>query len=145
MNLNQQITDVMFKINRQLKHAMSRNTKLSNLTLIQLETLVFIKNNPDVQMNMISEYFSITNPSATSLLNKLASLGFVTRESDKEDRRVVRISLTKRGTMILEEGLKRKNEHISAILRHIPDEEKKNMLLIMTNLTKRLETMSYEK
>ena len=47
-------------------------------------------------MGELAEGLSVTTPSATGLINPLADMGFVVRERDEEDRRVVRVRLSER-------------------------------------------------
>ena len=63
---------------------------------MRCETLRFIEQNQRPTMQEIAKQLRITAPSATSLVRKLSALGWVERVAGA-DKRVVRISLTKKG------------------------------------------------
>jgi DNA-binding MarR family transcriptional regulator len=122
-----------------MKENMIVETELVNLSFLQIRTLTFIhRSGTAVQMKDIAEHFSIEMPTATSLLNKLARLHLVTRTIDKKDRRVVRVSLSKKGEQVLEEALRMKTQRIEQILAHLSDEQQKNLYTILQTLAEKL-------
>ena len=50
-----------------------------------------------LKISEISTYMKVTNPTTTQVINGLEQKGYVKRCVDKEDKRVVRISLTSKG------------------------------------------------
>ena len=64
---------------------------------MRCETLRFIAENDAPTMREIAKYLRVTAPSATSLIRKLFSLGWIERKQSGSDKRVVRISLTAKG------------------------------------------------
>lgn len=137
--INDGIVELMFKIPRLLKENMNFDSKTSHLTVLQLQTLVFLKKKGKSQMKEISDQFSITMPTATSLLDKLIDMKLVEREEDKNDRRIVIISLTESGKKILQEAIKNRNIKMSKLLSYLNFSDKKELLRIMGNLVKKLE------
>jgi len=74
---------------------------------LRIETLTYVRDQKAPSMSDIAQYFSITAPSATSLINALVKSGLVTRTVDARDKRASRISLTKEGRRMLAETQKR--------------------------------------
>ena len=94
-----ELVEMIFKVSRLMKEEMSFTNNLIHLSILQIQTLIFLKQNKDkkVSMSDIAENFRIELPSATSLLNKLYDLKLVERNVDANDRRLVLITLTGEG------------------------------------------------
>lgn len=50
-----------------------------------------------VRVSDISDYFNVTRPSITKMVNELEDMGAVSKTPDPDDRRVIRVSLTELG------------------------------------------------
>ena len=129
--LNESLLDIMVSVNRLLRQKMVISSTITHLTLIQLEALLLIDRSKKIQMMEIAEYFHITKPTATTLLNKLVSLGYVERLDVKGDRRVVGLALTKLGNTILKDAKEIRAQKINKILSVLSEEDKEHMLRIM--------------
>ncbi|MEI6532563.1 MAG: MarR family transcriptional regulator [Candidatus Roizmanbacteria bacterium] len=129
--LNESLLDIMVSVNRLLRQKMVISSTITHLTLIQLEALLLIDRSEKIQMMEIAEYFHITKPTATILLNKLVSLGYVERLGVKADRRVVGLALTKLGNTILKDAKEIRSQKINKILSVLSVEDKEHMLRIM--------------
>ena len=66
------------------------------LTMAQLRTLILLSQGPQ-RMGSMSRYLGTTLSSATSMVDRLVDKGLVERESDHDDRRVVKCRLTASG------------------------------------------------
>ena len=66
------------------------------LTMAQLRTLVLLSQGPQ-RMGSMSRYLGTTLSSVTSMVDRLVDKGLAERESDPDDRRVVKCRLTARG------------------------------------------------
>ncbi len=138
-NINSEIVELMFQISRSMKERMVFSSTAANLTLLQLLTLGFIKKSQKaVQMKDIADYLSIEMPTATSLLNKLFRLNLVNRVVDKEDRRIVRINLTKKGDTLVDEAMKRHGERIEKMLSYLDTKQKEDFYEILKILSNKL-------
>jgi len=136
-----ELIETMFKILRLMKKEMSYTHNLTHLSILQIQTLVFLKQNKDkkVTMSDIAEYFRIELSSATSLLNKLCEQKFVQRHDDKEDRRLVIITLTEEGKTLLEQAMSQQRKKLEGILSYLSGKEKNELLNIFKTLNNRLQ------
>ena len=73
---------------------------------LRCETMHFIATAKNPTMQDVAAYLRVRAPSATSLISNLAKSGFVSRQGEKGDRRVVRILLTKAGEKVLRDYAK---------------------------------------
>jgi DNA-binding MarR family transcriptional regulator len=131
--------EAMFKNSRLLREKAHFSSDVSNLSIMQMQTLNFIKRQNKVPMSDIAEYFHIELPSATSILNKLVALQLVKRLKDPNDRRMVRVILTSEGDAILKEVMKKKALHIEKMLSFLSKEEQSELLRLIEKLNSRIE------
>jgi DNA-binding MarR family transcriptional regulator len=138
-SINTQLVENMFRMSRIMKQKLYNNSEIAELSLLQTEALLYLQKQTDAQMMSIVERFHITKPTATSLLNKLVDQKLVKRIPSKTDRRVVNISLTSRGEVLLEKVVKERNERINKLLTYLSDTEKKQLSSILSSLIVKLE------
>jgi DNA-binding MarR family transcriptional regulator len=111
--------------------------------MLQVQALVSIKKG-NVSMSEIAHKFNIELPSATSLINKLYEMKLVKRYTDEKDRRLVNLSLTKKGNGMLNGLMKKKLEHAKQMLSYLSKEDKKQLFLIIQKIVKQF-GKAYEK
>jgi len=141
--LNNQIVETMFMVFRSMKDTMCFSSKSSHLTMIQLEALIFLSKNNDAQMKDFADYFSITMPTATSLVDKLIAIKLAERKNYSKDRRIVKISITRAGKKLLDEAMKQRENKINKMLTFLSKNDKKDLLRILSKVLE--ETSKNEK
>lgn len=109
--------------------------KLDPFTYLRLKTLRFIAEKPNSSMREVAEYFSITPPSTTSIIDALTRMGYVKRTYDKADRRIIRLTITKNGEKNLKEGFKEIKNRMEKLLSKLNEGEKINLAKIMEKLS----------
>ena len=57
-----------------------------------------------VRVSQISHYLKVTSPTVTQLIKQLEISGLVTRTMDAEDRRSIRVRLTEKGELWIQEA-----------------------------------------
>lgn len=133
------IVEAIFALARLLKEQISTDLKIVHLSILQLQALVLIHQHPDISMSDIANYFKIELPSATSLITKLVKMKLAVRKADKNDRRLVKISLTSQGESLLEEGMKCRTKRMEKIVSYLSDKDKRDFLRILQTLIKTME------
>jgi DNA-binding MarR family transcriptional regulator len=136
-----ELVEMIFKATRLMKGEMSYTNNLTHLSILQIQTLIFLKQNKDkdVPMSDIAEYFHIELPSATSLVNKLCDQKLVERHADQKDRRLVIIVLTQEGKTLLEQAMNQRRIKLEKILSYLSEKEKTDLLNIFRTLGERLQ------
>lgn len=76
-----------------------------------------------MSVTAIGEMAAISKPQMTHLIDMLVSLGIVERKSDATDRRVVNITLTGKGKMVLKECDRLIRDSVKTKLSCLKDEE----------------------
>jgi DNA-binding MarR family transcriptional regulator len=139
--INNQVLEAIFKLGRNFKDSMSDSFKNSHSTMLQCEALMCIKKHKDTHMGDIATHFSTTMPTATALIDKLIGAKFVKRENDVNDRRIVRITLTKSGEKQLSETTKQRTNKMDKLLSYLSKQDKLELLRILTILTEKSENL----
>lgn len=134
-----EIIETMFKVSRLMKQEMSYTNNLMHLSMLQIQTLIYIHKHENTSMSGIAEYFRIELPSATSLVTKLCDQKLVERFDDPQDRRLVRITLSAEGKTLLERAQHERKAKAEKILSYLSTREKSELLTILHTLNIKLQ------
>jgi DNA-binding MarR family transcriptional regulator len=85
--------------------------------------LFMILHHKNANVKQISEYLGVTKSAITQLLDPMVSKGFIERQTDQNDRRIVRFSLTEQGKKTLKHVHLLKSAGIRSALDTLSDEE----------------------
>jgi len=110
-----------------------------------LEILTYLAHTKKAQMQEIAEQFHINKSTVSTHFDNLNNMRLLRRQVDKKDRRVVYLSLTKKGETLLAEGLKFKNKRMKQLLKLLNIQDKQMLLSILTNFLLNLDKKPYEK
>jgi len=131
------IISLIFKASRLIHEQLRKEKKRPNpFSVLRLEVLRYIAEKKNPLMKEVADYFCITPPSATSLINPLVKSGTLKRIYDKSDRRIVRLSITSKGRKELERSFDEVNNNMRKILTQLNINEKKNLIRILEKLSK---------
>jgi DNA-binding MarR family transcriptional regulator len=134
-----ELVELLFKISRLMKEEMSYTNNLIHLSILQIQTLIFLNQNKKTSMSDIAEYFRIELPSATSLINKLCDQKLVKRYEDVADRRLVRITLTNEGKELVDLAICQRRKKLEKVLSYLSEKEKFELSRILQTLNTRLQ------
>jgi len=132
-NINKEISEVIFNIYRKMKKSF-QTMKNNDLTMIQLHGLIFIKENKNCQLTDVAQAFSITLPTANSLVEKLVNLKLITKTHDKDDQRLIRLKVTKRGETLIKKMTQEKERCFSNLIDKLDNKEKEKLLVILKKI-----------
>jgi DNA-binding MarR family transcriptional regulator len=125
------VLTAMFELGRIIK----KNADGSDaLPLSYLETLRFTKEKEHPTMRDIAEYLRITAPSATALVEVLVHAGYLKRVADKDDRRVVRLTLSPSGNAVLTRTFKHRMSSLRKVIEKLSDTDQKELARILSKL-----------
>lgn len=122
-----------FKLLRQLKRHQSNFSHL-DITPLQIHTMIFIKEQGNPTMSDLSVNLRTSLPTATKLIDRLIKLKLIQRKIDKDDRRIIRLSLTDQGVKILSLKLKRRVRRMKQVLALLPKEDIVHLHRIINSL-----------
>ena len=136
---------------RQSMHQEMRNGKndgKNTVSFPQMAVLHLIscgaKEGKDVLMKDIAKELSITAPSATVFAEVLAKEGLIKRHPDPNDKRIVLLKLTPKGTKFLKDKTVQMNERIKKDMAILTSEERKTFARILEKIISRYNTSSHK-
>lgn len=136
-SIDEEIILTFFKISRMIRKP-SAEASLTELTIVQLQALIAIGSEKHT-VTEVAEELGVTLPTTTVLLDKLVKMKLVDRKTDRADRRITRLALTKKGRQLLDNLMKQKVVCMKSILSSVPEPDKKELLRIFNSLFTRLE------
>ena len=139
-NNTNELVEMMFKVFRLMKEEMSFTNHFIHLSIVQIQTLFFLKHRSLTSMSDLAEYFHIELPSATSLITKVCNMKLVERNADKEDRRLVLITLTAEGKALLEKAMNQRRMKLEKMLSYLSEKEITDLFNIIKTLNTKLQT-----
>ena len=119
-----EITDCIIAIRPMFYKAFGKHTPMSpSLTPGAYYVMLQLEKDGVLTMSDLGKKLYIPKPNVTTLVDKLISKGFVERLSDKTDRRIVRIRLTRKGSQFIEKNMKMFREQIRLRLTSLSNKE----------------------
>jgi DNA-binding MarR family transcriptional regulator len=85
-------------------------------------------------MSKLSTELNVPMSSATRIVDWLVNSGMVERVNDPNDRRVVRVNVSKNGRAMYETGLVHNKKRISLLLKDFTQDEQTQLLYLMEKL-----------
>ena len=138
--LYKQLFEAMSQCKRLMHQSFSSLTKDLEATMIQVQALKFLQERPDSAVGELARTLHISMSSAAQLVDRLAKHSWITRSSDKKDRRIVKLTLTASGETELKYFYEQMIERMAAFYGTIPEEDVRELLRIHRELIQRMES-----
>ncbi len=135
-NSAEKIVSLFFSVSRGIKHKLDLSSPFFQLPLAHIETLRLIGEQKRVPMKQVADFLAITPPSATALIDHLVKEGYVARSADKNDRRAVYLTLTKKGKTVMQKAVLDRCKVFKKLLGRISAKEQLELINILTKLAK---------
>jgi DNA-binding MarR family transcriptional regulator len=137
---SKELFSLMFEMSRLLKREISRESTLMP-SFLHAETLRFI-HEAERQGNLptmrdVADYLKIAPPSATALVNGFVKDKVITRVADPKDRRIVRLSLSKKGEQFLKATHTQREKAFARLLAPLSGGDSKELARILTIITRK--------
>ena len=134
-NQTRNLTNLLFTVGKIIKEQFKQNG-VKDVTFGQLKTLRYIEERNNPTMKELADELSITPPSVTALIDPFVLHGLVRRVYDKDDRRVIRLALTAKGTTYLVEHYKDMEQKMEKLLGNLNQQQIHNLKEILENILK---------
>ena len=95
----------------------------SDLTVGQLRTLSIIATERSINTKRLAEELGVTSSNMTGIVDRLVKQGFVTRQENPEDRRMLQIRITPSGEAMLTDLREKTRKSMSLVLTRMSPEE----------------------
>ena len=94
-NSRSDIASLLVSLTRSLYRTM--RSASPNCSFLEMKTLTIVHEQKNPSMKEISDELGISSPAATAIVDRLIENKDIVRGEDKDDRRIIRISLTASG------------------------------------------------
>ena len=84
-----------------IEEASLKNSKFNDVSLKEMHTIDVIGTHPDTTPSAVARELMLTLGTVTTSLNKLEKKGYIIRTRSSVDRRVVHLSLSKKGRLVM--------------------------------------------
>lgn len=105
------------------------------VTCSQGYTMLALPREGSISMNELSEAMGLANSTMTRMIDYLVRKGFVHRRHDDEDRRVVRVGLTRSGQVVTSAFEKAREDLFEEVLAGIDPDERVALLGTLERLS----------
>jgi DNA-binding MarR family transcriptional regulator len=109
-------------------------TQELSVTATQGYILLALPDDASITMNDLSVAMRLANSTMTRMVDQLIQKGLVVRESDPQDRRVVRVRINAHGSDIKARFKQAQQELFAQVLKDIPASEWQNVISGLENL-----------
>lgn len=135
----QEVNALLLRIFGKSRHAISEIATEAGLSHHQAVLLMYMHETGPSTMGELSDFIGSTQGVLTRIVDKLADKRMIRRQRDATDRRVVKVSLSPRGSKLAEEMTEIRLSEVARFSRMLQDEERQFFLDILHKLEKQLE------
>jgi DNA-binding MarR family transcriptional regulator len=105
-----------------------------HISLPQFLILEFLQREGASQMSILARAMHVTTAAMTGFIERLVRDGYVVRQSDPGDRRIIRIKLTPRGASLVLKINHQRRLMVIKIFGKISEEERQDYLRILAHI-----------
>ena len=109
-----------------------------HITGPQFATLVYLSRDNNCTMGRLKENLDLSLSTLTGIVDRMIKAGYVERQRDGNDRRVVRVRMTKKGEEVSKELNKKRHKKIITILQLLKREDQELLIGTFERLTSHL-------
>jgi DNA-binding MarR family transcriptional regulator len=100
---SQQLTDVVTRLRRALRTSIRTDYPWESLPMAQVELLMALADHAPAKIGRLASLQRLAPNTVSGIVQQLVESGLASRETDKDDRRVARVTLTEAGRRQLAE------------------------------------------
>jgi DNA-binding MarR family transcriptional regulator len=126
----------MFIMGRLMRDKMHKNVSKGQCSLLEFETLKYVKDVGQPHMRDVAKNFHVTPPAATLMIDGLVKEKLLARVLDPSDRRSVRVMLTPKGKQLIERGMTKKASEMKKIFGILSPAERTHFVAAIKKIIK---------
>jgi len=112
-------------------------SKESGFSMSQIFALTFVSHRGTCGVTDLAEGMGVSNAAASQLLDKLVQQQLIGRTEDPSDRRGKQITLTAKGTQVIQESLSARHSWFSELEGQLSEHEKQQVNSVLKTLIKK--------
>ena len=103
----------------------------SEITFPQVMVMEFLLKNGSIRMTDIAKLMAVTTAAATGIAERMVRKGYLRRDFDASDRRIVKIELTDRGRVLIKDISVQRRKAVIKVFGRLPAVDRENYLRIL--------------
>ncbi len=127
----QKMNQIMPEIMKGFARWQNNDVYKGKITLPQLLILERLSQQGASKMTDLARYMQVTTAASTGIVQRLVLLGYVQREYDSTDRRLVRIKLSSKGAELLKKISQQRTQSVTKIFGQISQDDRGEYLRIL--------------
>ncbi len=133
-NLNKILPVIMKEFSRRL----GSEFNTGRITLPQFLILQFLHQERIMRMTDLANFMQVTTAAMTGIVDRLLKSGYVAREYDSDDRRIIKVKLTPKGMELFKKVNQQRRQMIIDIFGKISEQDRADYLRILTQIKEML-------
>jgi DNA-binding MarR family transcriptional regulator len=136
-NTSLALTCDLFQLMKQFPRPKLKQSSIDGLTRSEYELLVMLvmslgDEKKAFTVTEISNLLQITPAGVTHLINPLEEAGYIERLQASNDRRIVLIGLTEKGTNVAKALISEVQEQLIGLINHLGEEDSRTLIRLMS-------------
>ena len=128
------VGEYMVAISREFMRQQTGEFYKAKITLPQLAILDLLNRGGELTMSDIARSMNVTTAAMTGIIDRLVRDAYVVRVYDPDDRRVIKIKLTPKGSKVVRGILEQRRKIITKIFGVLSQGEREEYLKILTRI-----------
>lgn len=101
------------------------------ITVTQFRTLVVLDSREEINLSSLADLLSVTSSTAMRMINRLLTVGMVTRRDNPTNRREVLLGVTEEGRRLVRQVTAKRREEITRIVADMPRTRREELVMAM--------------
>jgi DNA-binding MarR family transcriptional regulator len=128
------LNEIMPVIGREFIKKQSAELVRGKITMSQVLILDFLFRQGEFKMTDLARIMEVTTAAMTGLIERLVKCGYVMRQYQPQDRRIIQVKLTARGFELIKRVTEQKRRMVMNIFGQISQAEREEYLKILTHI-----------
>jgi DNA-binding MarR family transcriptional regulator len=100
----------------------------------QLHALAYVSEKGSMTMKQLANALQVSSPSATAFVDRLVAMKYLSRTHDRDNRRIVRLTVTPSGKKVYIRKMAEKQRIIGSLLSSLSEKDKRDFLRILKSI-----------
>lgn len=127
----QKMNQIMPEIMKGFARRQNNDVYKGKITLPQLLILELLSRQGASKMTDLAKFMRVTTAASTGIVQRLVLSGYVQREYDQSDRRIIRIKLSTKGTELVKKINQQRTQSVTKIFSQISENDRGEYLRIL--------------
>lgn len=122
------IINLTRNFNKSMRHKFHHSIHDSGFTLPQLSVILMLEKHGEQKVSELSLKMGLSDSTVSGILDRLEQKDIIKRERTKDDRRVVKISLTGKSKEFCNDFRRKREEYFTRLLKNLSEQEIKDII-----------------